>query len=110
MKCFRIENNEGNGPFTYTVSKAFTAMLLKAFNRAQHPPPTFIIDDAGYFAFRSMKDAYAWFDTAMLDELHAHGYVINEYRVKSFTGEDANQVQFRKEGAKLKNTYLLITG
>lgn len=107
MKCYRIENFEGLGPFTYTVSERFRVMCNSAYIDGIHPTATFELDDDSHFAFPSISAIDTWFNDEMKNELHHNGYVINVYKVKGVTGQDAQQLQFRKESAKLIKTISL---
>lgn len=107
MKCYRVENALGCGPFTYHVSDVFDAMARAAYNENLHPLALFPRDDDSHFAFPSIAVLDAWFSDEMKHELHSNGYVINVYKVKAVTGQDAQQLQFRKESAKLIKTISL---
>ena len=103
-KCYRVETNNGNGPFQTHVSDKFCKLIRQAYHDGKHPIPVFSIQQMDWneiFAFKNMSTILKWFDAAMRNELHKHGYHVAEYKVPAYSRSDDIQVTFLQDCAKL---------
>lgn len=109
-KCFRIENEDGVGPFQSFVSDKFDLLSKRAYDDGKHPLPKFAIafmDVDEIFAFKKISTIREWFNKDMLEELYYNGYFISEYKLGAYSRADAIQVTFLKNYATLVNTHSL---
>ncbi len=109
MKVYRIEDENGNGPYTSKKNRAFSERLIFSHcNPAEHPGPfTDGLEDVLWrsqypnsqllFGFLSEVQAFDWFYD-FWDELSDNGFVLVEYEAELYwSGNSGKQILFFRE-------------
>jgi hypothetical protein len=110
MKIFRVESENGNGPFVGLGAVCDTEDENTYFemvnahighSRAHVSPPYWMTVKKLSFACRTIEHLAEWFTKEMLDILTKHGYAVSVYNIKSVEEVSRNQIAYKKDNAAL---------
>ncbi len=113
MKIYRVENNNGIGPFASlgsiygTEDEQMYYDMVNAHighSRNHISPPYWTVIKKLSFGSQTIEHLAEWFTKDILDILTKHGYAVSVYKVKDVESISSNQIAFKKSNAILVET------